>query len=376
MLDPGDETELARRFLASADDSRARAPLNAALARIVADDPDLLRLLGHAPPTQRLPVLLFAAIHDLLLRDPGGAQLAEWYPNLVADPRSPDDPALAAVLRSFVADRRGEIVALVAGRRVQTNEVGRCALLLPAVGLVAAEVGPVALLDVGASAGLNLLLDHYSYRYDDGPTIGGPSPVELVCSTRGAGPVPTILPEIAARLGVDRDPVDVTDPDDARWLEACCWPDQADRFARLREAIAIAADHPPTVVTGDGAGDVERLVDDLVDHPGDRVGRIRPAGSVHPIVTTTWVLNYLDADGRVAFVSALDRVGARRDLSWVLAEAPALTPELPHGGPIDEQRTVLALVRWRGGRRTVTQLAVCHPHGYWIHWATPLPSTR
>ena len=91
------------------------------------------------------------------------------------------------------------------------------------------------------------------------------------------------------------------------------------------------------------------------------------APPAHPIVTTTWVLNYLSPTERRAFVDALDACGRRRDLSWVFAESPVLVPELP---TVDARTstTALVLVRWRKGRRTARHLAQCHPHGYWLHW--------
>ena len=103
------------------------------------------------------------------------------------------------------------------------------------------EVGDLAHLDVGASAGLNLLFDRYEYVYDPGGAVGGPSPVRLECGTRGSVPVPPSMPRVVQRCGLDRSPVDVHDAERRRWLEACVWPDQIDRFERLRAALDIAA---------------------------------------------------------------------------------------------------------------------------------------
>jgi hypothetical protein len=178
----------------------------------------------------------------------------------------------------------------------------------------------------------------------------------IVCSTRGDGPVPVEIPPVAASRGVDLDPPDLADADDARWMQACCWPDQTDRFERLAAAIAVADTHPPVVVRGDAVDRLESLLTDLV-------------GSGHPVVTTSWVLNYFEATKRRAFVDRLDEVGASTDLSWVIAESPTLTPELPHGRSTSEERTALTLVTWRRGVRRIRPLGTCHPHGYWLHWA-------
>lgn len=359
MSAEGDEFDLANEFANFAVSAMPRAPLYAAMSIGISRDPELYRLLLHAPPTQRLPVLLFAAIHDLLLVDPSDP-LARWYPNLAARPSPPSDDTLPPTLRRFVDQHLEEIVELLATRSTQTNEVGRSALFLPAFGLVASEVGPLGHLDVGASGGLNLLLDAFQYRYEspdgDVTTVGGPSTVVLSAATTGTPPIPSTMPIISARRGVDERPIDVTDPVEARWLEACVWPDQPDRFHRLVAAIELARARPPELLAGDAVASLA--------HGVDQVG-----ADAHPVVTNSWVLNYLTSDQRLAYLAELDRIGAERDLSWVYLEAPALIPELPTGpDPKDPHLSVLSLARWREGKRSVQHLATCHPHGFWIHW--------
>jgi hypothetical protein len=354
VRDPWNDVELMRRFRSQARTALPRAPLNSALCTAIADDRSLHTLLGHAPLTQQQPVLLLPAIHVLLLAEPAHP-LADWYPNIGIDARDPLDSALPGTLADFVHERSPAVLELLETRRVQTNEVGRCALFLPAFGLIAAEAGPIAHVDVGSSAGLTLLWSHFAYRYDAGPTIGQ-SELRIDCSTRGSGTVPTAIPPIASSLGVDSHPLDVTDPTDARWLQACCWPDQTDRFERLDEAIAVAHQHPPQLRTGDAVDEVGGLVQEAAT-----IG--------HPVVTTSWVLNYLGATRRRHFVERLDELGADTDLSWVIAESPAQTPELPHPADLaGEDITALTLVTWRTGTKHVRPVATCHPHGYWLHW--------
>ena len=228
-----DAAACARMFAEFARSASPRAPLYARLATGIAADEELAGLLLHSPPRQRQPVLLLACIHALLLEG-GDAELARFYPNLAAQPAD-GDPMPA--LRRFVAEHADRLGELLATRSTQTNEIGRCALLLPVFGLLAAEVGPLAHLDVGASAGLNLLLDRYRYTYVPGGSVGGPSPVELECGTRGAVPVPVAMPDVRQRVGLDRSPIDVGDPERRLWLEACVWPDQTERFERLRAAL-------------------------------------------------------------------------------------------------------------------------------------------
>jgi hypothetical protein len=348
------ETEvLAARFRGFADTATARAPLYRRLSTAVADDREVGELLHAAPDEQAIPVLLFAAVHHLLLADTD-RPLARFYPNLTASPADGDP---YPEFRRFALEHADEIRTIVSTRHTQTNEVGRCALFLPALGLLAEEVGGLSLVDVGTSAGLNLLLDRFSYEFTPGGRVGPPSAVHLVCSTRGNPPVPTAMPVIARAVGLDAQPIDANDAEGVRWLEACVWPDQADRFHRLVAAIEL--------VRRQGGVDVRR---------GDAVADLAPlvheaSAAGHPVVMNSWVLNYLSHDQRLAYVAALDEVATGTDLSWVMAESPAQTAGLPvPTTDPPEELTILSLVRWRSGVRSVTRLASCHPHGYWMHW--------
>ncbi|MEN9643333.1 MAG: hypothetical protein RL238_2 [Actinomycetota bacterium] len=347
--------ELADRFRNFAATSTAtRAPLYSRISTAVAEDADVLRLLQAAPETQQIPVLLFAGVHHLLLQGLG-PELAAHYPNL-ADGPAVGDPA--QLFRAFALEHATPLTELIATRHTQTNEVGRCSQFVPPFGILADEVGTLAHVDVGTSAGLNLLLPRYHYDYGDGHTVGAPSTVTLPCRQAGDRPVPlpSQMPPVTRSIGLDLMPIDVLDDDEVRWLEACVWPDQADRFARLVAAIDLARADPPDVRRGDAVHDLAAVVDEAAAHG-------------HPVVTNSWVLNYLPHDVRLAYVDELDRIGAERDLSWVIAEAPAQTPGLPVPTTDQpEEITVVSLVRWRAGRRTVARLATTHPHGYWLRW--------
>jgi hypothetical protein len=184
----------------------------------VAGDPEVLTLIARAEDTQ--PNLFFAAARFW------GAPWESYR-----------------AFRSFVLARGPEVLAAMGAHRTQTNEVGRCAVLLP---VLAALPQPLALLEVGAAAGLALLLDHYSYRYTGEVSAAlGTGGVELPCFTRGAVPVPGKLPQVVWRLGLDRQPVDLDDEAQIHWLEACVWPDAPDRLARLGAAVEVARRVPP-----------------------------------------------------------------------------------------------------------------------------------
>lgn len=332
--------------------STTRAPLYQRLSLGVAAQPSLASALLEAPVEQQLPVLFLAAVHYLLLT---GVEhpLRAHYPNLV-DQASTADPMPA--LTDFCQHYGPDIAALVGVRSTQTNEVGRCSLFLPALAMVADECGDLVHIDMGTSAGLNLLLPRYGYRYTPGVTVNADASLVLDCATRGAVPSLTQLPSIARSIGVDLSPIDVHDENETRWLEACVWPDDTARFTRLVAAIGMARDATLDIRQGDAVDMLEPTVLDA-------------ARSGHPVITNSWVLNYLPYERRCDYLATLDRLGEDLDLSWVLAEAPAQTAGIPiptHAEP--EEITVLALVRWRRGVRTVQRLATCHPHGAWLHW--------
>lgn len=342
-------SKLERDFRTFAQFNGKASPLYAHLAAAVADDPEMMALLQSAPEQQRIPVLLFAAVHDLLLRGEG-AELAAFYPNLTSAPNDSDPyPAFRRVALAHANTLRETI----SSRNTQTNEIGRCAYFLPVFGMLADEVGQLAQVDVGASAGLNLFWPAYDYRYTPFGSVGSGSTVELACKTRGEPPIPTSMPTLGGAIGLDMSPIDVRDNEAVRWLEACVWPDQPGRFERLVAAIAIARAAPPDVRQGDAVAHVAPLVDEVAQFG-------------HPLVTTSWVLSYLTEERQRAFVAELDEVATRRDLSWVVAEAPALTPGLPIAG--DEEITVISLITWRNGVRAARRLAIAHPHGAWINW--------
>jgi hypothetical protein len=340
--------QLRRRFLADAREHWRRAPFHSGLCATAASDRQILSILDHAPAEQRLPVLLMAAVHSLVLAEPDG-ELASHYPTTGGT----GSPGFAApVFVDFCHDRADRLAEIVATRRTQTNEVGRAGLLLPALSLIHAEVGPLALSNIGTSGGLNLLLDRFAYEYRPGGRVGPPAPVHLVCDIDGDVPIPTAIPRLASRLGADIDPIDVTDDDRAQWLMACIWADQQDRFQRLRAAIDLARVDPPPIVRADA---VDAITEFVTDTDG------------HPVITNSWVLNYLSHAERTHYVTEVSRIGRRIDLTWVYAECPALCPGVPFDGPVKDRRlTAVTMVTWRRGTQTVRHLGSAHPHGYWL----------
>lgn len=199
------------------------------IAQHLAQDEQVLGLLTSLPPgNKRQPNLLLGAVRFL------GGPVDCWER-----------------FRPWLVEHWEQVRAVVMQRRTQTNEVRRCASLLP---LLAQLPGPLALIEVGASAGLCLYPDRYRYSFDGADPIGPTdSPVLLECATSGPVPVPEQVPQVVWRAGVDVNPLDVTDAEDMRWLESLIWPgrNETARRARLRAATQVAVADPPYLVTGD-----------------------------------------------------------------------------------------------------------------------------
>ena len=301
--------EFARR------EARGVSPAYERLSLAVSADATVLALLETVPEPKRQPTLLLGVVRLL-----GGPV---------------DDPS---AFLDFTVSRWPAVEAELRTRSTQTNEAGRCALLLP---VLAGLRQPLALVEVGAAAGLGLYPDRYAYRYGD-RRIGSGGPV-LDCALTGTAP-PTRLPQVVWRAGLDLRPLDVTDPDDVGWLEALIWPEHSHRRDRLRAAAAIAAADPPELVRGD-------LV---VDLPGLAA---RAPGGATLVVFHTSVLYQVPATRRAAFVDLVRRLPGH----WISVEAPDV---LPYAGlpaaPDQALHNVLAL----DGR----PLAWTRGHGQAMTW--------
>jgi hypothetical protein len=284
----------------------------------VAADAELLGRLDTLPTPKRQPNLLLAAVR--YLDGPIGSYRQ---------------------FRGYVLDRWDEVAAVMRARRTQTNEPHRCAVLLP---VLASLLQPLALLEVGASAGLCLYPDRYAYRYGDGDVVGT-APVVFDCAVRGPVPIPERVPEIAWRAGLDLNPLDVTDDDDLRWLESLIWPEEGERFVNFRQAIAAARPEAGVVRPGDLTTDLAGVA---AEAPAD----------ASLVVFHSAVLSYLTDEERARFRGALAAVRADRPVVWVSNEGPRVVVDVP----VPEGTVPFVLAR------DETPLGYAAPHGASLEW--------
>jgi len=335
--------ELAEQFRRFGERECAHvSPLYAQLAIGIANDTALLALAcAGSGRGQPVPNLLLAAVQYLLL---GGERhrLASFYPAVGGAANAPGDPF--PPFRHFCWQHSVAIQHLLATRLVQTNEVRRCALTLPALAIAAAD-RPIALIEVGASAGLNLLLDTYGYRYGD-QRIGDPeSPVQIICAPRGMQlpPMPTQFPNIAFRLGLDLNPINIRDHDATRWLRALIWPEQTDRADLLERALLLAEAQPPPLRAGDA---LTLLPTAFAETPSD----------VQLCIVHTFTLNQFSPAMREQFTQLIAAEAQHRRIAIVSVEWREPFPPL-------------TLAIWQHGTcASARELAICDPHGAWIEW--------
>jgi hypothetical protein len=288
-LNRQDLARIAARYIRFAEEeAHGRSPLYEQLARGIAEDRETLEFLLALPLEKRQPNLVLAAVRHLF-----------------------ETPADWTEFRQMLVGHLDAVRTVILERSTQTNEPARCATLLP---LLMRLPQPLALLEVGASAGLCLLPDLYAYEFGKGLLAKSANlhPPIFSCKVNEATPLPAEVPNIAWRAGLDLNPLDVSDRAQAGWLETLVWPGQTDRLARLRAAIEIASRCKPRIVKGDLRYDLAALAGEA---PKDAT----------LVIYHTAVLAYVTL--------AADRQNFAKEVRalcpyWICNESPAVFPEV------------------------------------------------
>ncbi len=277
-------------YLRFADnEARNNSSLYEDWATQIARSSEYHEFLSSLPEAKRQPNLLFAAIRLVTGRSPQTSELEE-------------------VLRLHAPAIKREMMT----RSTQTNEPGRCAVILP---LLARLPQPIALIEVGASAGLCLIPELYAYNYNGGkhqiaPEVSTSDTPVLHAAATGNVPLPTQMPNIVWRAGLELNPLDLQQTDTVKWLETLIWPGQESRLERLRKAMTVARGQSLRLVKGDLLEDLPDLLDEV------------PAGAT-PVVFHSAVLNYVrDTEKRDAFADLM----LASEAHWISNESPKVFP--------------------------------------------------
>ncbi|GAA2539573.1 DUF2332 domain-containing protein [Microbacterium mitrae] len=308
----------------AAEEAPGRSELYEAWAHTVATDEAVAAVIAEFEPQRRQPPLVFAVMRLAGAPATSGTSWRDW-----------------------VLMHRAEILQAGVGRSVQTNEPLRCAALMPALADIAA---PIALIEVGASAGLCLYPDRYGYRYvDDTGLVAewAPEPgstVTLESALRGTQVPPLNQPDIVWRAGIDVNPLDARDSADRAWLRALVWPGESGREERIAAALDIVAAEPPVMV----AGDAVEMLHSVVDRA--------PTGA-RIVVTTPGVLPHIPRAGRERLIAEIQHVADE----WITLDAPGLHEAwVTSAARVPRDGFALA--------RNGVVLAAADPLGRWIEW--------
>jgi hypothetical protein len=321
-----DLARLARRYENFAmRQAEPTSPSYKELCLHVAQSGTLLRFIAGLPIERQQPNLFLAAVRTV-----GGV------PNGVD------------ALDEVIGQHGGMVREVMLTRTTQTNEPARCAVFLP---VLANLPQPLALLEVGAAAGLCLLPDKYAYDYEGikiCPSKPGPvsAPV-FPCGVNQATPVPRHNVDVVWRAGLDLNPLDIRCAKDTAWLRTFVWPEHRDRADRLEAAFNVARADPPRLIAGD-------LLTDLVS-----VAATAPKGATLVIFHTA-VLNYVAAPAERKKFAAVVR---ELDAVWISNEAPGVFPEAAIQAPPQPSPGLFFLQSING-----EPVAWTGPHGQSIHW--------
>lgn len=317
--------DLPKRYIRFAEnEARGRSPLYDALARGVANDAEVIEFVLTLPLAKQQPNLLFAAVRSV-------AGTPRDYPDF----------------KCRLLGNHRAVRSVMLMRSTQTNEPARCATLLP---ILARLPQPLALIEVGASAGLCLLPDFYGYDFGSRvihPEAGkGDVPV-FSCAASPETPLPSRMPQVVWRAGLDLNPLDVTDREQSCWLETLVWPEQTERLAGLRGALCVAAAQKPRIIKGSLTGDALR-----------ELCREAPANATLVVFHTAVLAYVADHSDRRNFA---DRVSSLCPY-WICNKSPRVIPAIADraGEPGRAGRFLLSV--------NSSPVAWTDPHGAAIEW--------
>ncbi|MBX7245566.1 MAG: DUF2332 domain-containing protein [Candidatus Sumerlaeaceae bacterium] len=323
------------------------SPLYRFLSQGAARDRDVLKIAACAPKGQPMPPLFLGAVHYLLTANPDHP-LSAYYPDLTPNPKPAEESW--PHFRDFCLKNQAPIRKLMETRLVQTNEVRRCAVLVPGFALIsAAEQGrPLSLVEVGASMGLNLLWDKYRFEYksDTGETVAAVGASDsrpvIACTVRGAKPIPKpeVNPSISSRLGVDLNILDASSEEDRRWLLALIWPEHHERRKMIEDAFAVASAGPLKVVKRDML---------------DVIPEVVSSASARDVICIfhSFTFNQIPGSVRNQFESMLADLSKTRRLYRMALESVMDKP-------------TLRIERYEAGSKQTWDIAETEVHAHWI----------
>lgn len=307
----------------------------------------MLRLCSFVKEGQPVPNLFLAAAHFFVLKNKS-EQIAAYYPSVTG---RQTEAIPFNLFKAFVLQHQEGIISLLQHRIVQTNVLTRCNYLLPVFSNILSLTDKAAtIIDIGASAGLNLNFDRYEYYHDD-KKVYGDSRIKLRCQIReGEAPIIKPFKGPIRKIGIDQHLIDPADADDLLWLQALIWPDQTERFSMLQEAL-----------TAPGLAEIKRIAGSTIEDFKKVIDAVAPNDIL--IISATHVLYQFPEDLLLAFYAFLDAIGQTRDFYFLSAEATKAV-QAKYG----VHNTAVVLTTYKNKRKQETLLAETNGHGNWLEW--------
>ncbi|MGA9226016.1 MAG: DUF2332 domain-containing protein [Mesobacillus sp.] len=336
---------LAGKFRSFAiEECRNSSPLYEFLAMKIAEDEEILELASKGRGGQPIPNLLFGAVHYLLLKG-NEHELREFYPSLVKKPRKSEESL--NYFRDFCVQKSKEINEILTNKIVQTNEVSRCSYLYPAFSYIYRMTKkPLALIEIGTSAGLQLLVEKYKYSYGTERNYGFKnSDVHISAEIRGDYTPLNQLSNfnVASRIGIDLHINDVSDEEDYLWLKSLIWPEHQERRELFEKAACYVRNNTLKLIEGDGVELLESISKYI---PDDQI----------ICVFHTHVANQMPIETKERLLQNIKNVGEKRDIFHLYNNI---------------QDRDLHLDYYLNGKESLNKIAETEGHGRWFTWLMP-----
>lgn len=333
---------LSKTFLTFAErECKGSSLLYEYLSKKIAYDEEILEICSNSRVGQPVPNLLFGAVHYLLL---SGKEhpLKEFYPTIVSNPKLYSESY--ENFKDFTHNYQNEIESILKTKLVQTNEVRRCAYLYPAFCTIY-EIArkPLALVEIGTSAGLQLLWDKYSYSYGQTKIYGNKqSKLNISAEIKGVN-VPILHsepPPVSTRVGLDLNIVDLKNKEERLWLKSLIWPEHKERLYMFEEAASYINDDSLRLVDGDG-------ISLLLEH----VGNITEESVI--CIFHTHVANQIPLEVKKRLIKMVEDIGMNRDVFHIYNNI---------------QDRYLHLDYYFNGEKSQNTIAETDGHGKWFEW--------
>ena len=327
-----------KRF--SEEECKGTSELYEFLSLQIASDEQLLELSTYVSEGQPKPNMLFGAVHYLLLQG-SNHQLKDYYESITNPPKNKEGSF--PLFKDFCLKNKQKIINIVKSKLVQTNEVRRCAYLYPTFCYAFNQVNkPLAMIEIGTSAGLQLMWDKFSYSYGNDNKFGDVnSTVHITAEVKGERPeIPISSPPVKSRIGVDLNIIDFNNDEDYNWLKSLIWPEHKERLKLFDDAAELLKKHPPNLINGDGVLLLDSIVKEI---PIDQA----------ICVFHTHVANQMPKDMKINLLNKIEKIGLERDVVHVYNNIWDKSLHLDH---------------WINGKETKLIVGDTDGHGRWFQW--------